>query len=114
MSIDRISTHVLDTGLGVPAVGVPVVLHRLDPDGAGTELGAGITDVDGRVARLNDGPVEPGDYRFDFSTADYFQAAHGVVFYPRITITVTLPDTRDHFHVPVLAGTYSYSTYLGS
>jgi 5-hydroxyisourate hydrolase-like protein (transthyretin family) len=39
---------------------------------------------------------------------------HHRVFYPRITVDVYLDGTRGHYHVPVLASTYSFSTYLGS
>ncbi len=44
-----ISTHVLDTGLGRPAMGVPVRLAVILDDGALKQVGSGITDVDGRV-----------------------------------------------------------------
>jgi 5-hydroxyisourate hydrolase len=112
--IERISTHVLDTSIGKPAVGVPVVLERLAGDGAFAEIGCGVTDADGRVGQLNPEPVEPGEYRLIFDTAAYFTAVHGTVFYPSITLHVQLPASRSHFHIPVLASTFSYSTYLGS
>ena len=112
--IERISTHVLDTSIGKPAAGIPVILELIGADGAADEIGAGVTDVDGRVGHLNRGPVEPGEYRLVFATADYFDIVHGSVFYPAIAIQVRLPTGRDHFHIPVLASTFSYSTYLGS
>jgi 5-hydroxyisourate hydrolase len=112
--IDRISTHVLDTSIGKPAAGIPVLLELIGADGATDEIGTGVTDVDGRVGQLNQGPVEPGQYRLIFATADYFTTVHGAVFYPAIAIQVRLPAGRQHFHIPVLASTFSYSTYLGS
>ena len=111
--IDQLSTHVLDTVAGAPAAGVPVTLELVGPDGSTTAAGAGSTDADGRVGLLNTAPLEPGRYRLTFVTGQYFTERHGSAFYPRILVEVTLFD-RDHFHVPVLAGTYSYSTYLGS
>ncbi len=114
MSIDRLSTHLLDTGTGRPAAGVPIVLEHLGPDGTATVVGQGVTDDDGRVGRVNSGVLEPGEYRLVFSTAEYFAAVHGQVFYPRIAVQVMLPDGRTHFHIPVLASTFSYTTYLGS
>ena len=109
-----LSTHLLDTSIGKPAAGVPVSLDQIDPDGAGSPVGAGTTDADGRIARLNPEPLGPGEYRLTFVTADYFRTVHGQVFYPRITVDILLPATRNHFHIPVLASTFSYSTYLGS
>ena len=111
--IDRLSTHVLDTVAGAPAAGIPVTLELIGPDDATTVAGAGSTDADGRVGTLNAAPLVPGHYRLTFGTEKYFAGQHGSAFYPRIVVEVTLFD-RDHFHVPVLAGTYSYSTYLGS
>ena len=111
--IERLSTHVLDTVAGAPAAGIPVILELVGPDQVTTVAGAGDTDTDGRVGLLNAAPLVPGDYRITFGTGKYFAARHGSAFYPRIVVEVTLFD-RDHFHVPVLAGTYSYSTYLGS
>ena len=112
--IDRISTHVLDTSIGKPAAGIPVILELVGVDGTTDEIGAGVTDVDGRVGQLNQGSVEPGEYRLTFATADYFTAVHGAAFYPAIAIQIGLSAGREHFHIPVLASTFSYSTYLGS
>lgn len=111
--IDKVSTHVLDTVIGGPAAGIPVTLDLLSADGGTTPAGSGTTDADGRVGQLNPAPLEPGSYRLTFVTGGYLDAQHGAVFYPRIVVEVKLFDRR-HFHVPVLAGTYSYSTYLGS
>jgi 5-hydroxyisourate hydrolase len=58
--------------------------------------------------------VPAGPYRLVFDTVGYFAGVHHRVFYPRITVDVYLDGTRGHYHVPVLASTYSFSTYLGS
>ncbi len=113
-SIKIFSTHVLDTSIGKPAAGIPVRLEQMRPDGSSVQVGGGTTDSDGRVSRLNPEPLEPGEYRLAFATAEYFDSVHGVVFYPRIAVDVLLPPAREHFHIPVLASTFSYSTYLGS
>lgn len=111
--IRALSTHVLDTVAGAPAAGIPVALELLGADGNAVPVGTGDTDADGRVGKLNDEPLEPGRYRLTFYTQQYSTQRHGSAFYPRIVLEVELFD-RDHFHLPVLAGTYSYSTYLGS
>jgi 5-hydroxyisourate hydrolase len=97
-----LSTHVLDTMSGRPAVGVRV---RLDG------VRAGVTDEDGRL-RL---PAVPaGVHRLSFDTADYF-AAHGVPsFHPEVVVAFTVEDPDRHYHVPLLAGPYAYTTYRGS
>ena len=113
-AIDRLSTHLLDTTMGRPAAGIPVVLERITAHGDSQEVGTGITDLDGRVGQLNADALAPGQYRLVFSTAAYFESVHGAVFYPSIAVHVLLPPDRAHFHIPVLASTFSYSTYLGS
>ena len=52
--------------------------------------------------------------RLVFDTVGYFVGVHHRVFYPRITVDVYLDGGRGHYHVPVLASMYSFSTYLGS
>ncbi len=111
--IGRVSTHLLDTTLGTPAAGIPVTLSRVEGDLV-AGIGRAVTDADGRVGALNGEPLEPGVFRIEFDTAGYFAAAHGRVFYPRILVEVVLDGARDHYHVPVLAGSFAFSTYLGS
>ena len=112
--IDRISTHILNTTLGVPALGIPGVIERLETGGHWLKVGAGTSDADGRIGQINGMPVAPGDFRITLDTADYFQAMAGAVFYPSIVLSFRLDGARSHYHLPVLASTYSYSTYLGS
>ena len=109
--VERLSTHVLDVAAGKPAAGVPVVLVR-DRDGA--VLGRGTTDEDGRVARLNVEPIAPGDVTLTFDVDAYMSGTHGTVFHPRISVHVRLDGGRAHYHLPVLAGPFSHTTYLGS
>ncbi|WP_018331022.1 hydroxyisourate hydrolase [Actinomycetospora chiangmaiensis] len=109
--IERLSTHVLDVAAGRPAEGVGVTLVR---DGDAVELGRGTTDADGRVAQLNDEPLDPGDVTLSYDVAAYMTRTHGTVFHPRITVHVRLDGARSHYHLPVLAGPFSHTTYLGS
>ncbi|MBM9467863.1 hydroxyisourate hydrolase [Nakamurella leprariae] len=113
-TIARLSTHVLDTVLGRPAAGVPAVLEQLGPDGDHVTVGHGTTDADGRIAELNRQPLGPGEYRIVLGTAGYYADRHGSVFFPSISVQVLLDGAREHYHVPVLISTFSYSTYLGS
>ncbi|MGB3684560.1 MAG: hydroxyisourate hydrolase [Ornithinimicrobium sp.] len=105
-----LSTHVLDTSLGLPAQGVPITLHTL----AGDSLGAGSTDADGRIGTIGPERLAVGDYRLTFDSGSYFAAAGTTAFYPEITIAFTISDAEAHCHVPVLLNPYGYSTYRGS
>ena len=114
MTISRLSTHVLDTTLGRPAAGITAVLEHIAPDGTSVEVGRGITDADGRIQQLNAPELAAGEYRLGLVTGGYFQDHHGEVFYPNIVVQFVLSGDRSHYHIAVLASTYSYATYLGS
>jgi 5-hydroxyisourate hydrolase len=107
--MSHITTHVLDTALGRPAAGIPVVL--LDADGV--ILDTASTDPDGRVGTLGADEVEPGVYRLVFDTAEYYELLGQTSFFPRVTIDFTIADAN-HYHVPVLLSPFAYSTYRGS
>ena len=98
-----ITTHVLDTAKGRPAVGVPIRLVREEQ-----VLFEGVTDNDGR-ARLLD-RAERGVYRLTFDTGAY--DANG--FFPEATIVFLIEETEQHYHVPLLLSPFGYATYRGS
>lgn len=112
--ITRLSTHVLDAALGRPAGGIPVVLESVSPDGGCVLVGEGVTDEDGRVHQVNTAALAPGEYRLSLATASYFTTHHGTVFYPAVAVAFVLDGARPHYHIAVLASTFSYTTYLGS
>lgn len=103
-----ISTHVLDTAQGRPAVGVSVLLTDVAGDTT-----AAVTDEDGR-ARLADGRLRPGTYQLLFATAEYFARAGVPTFYPGVTVAFSVTDGDAHHHVPLLISPFAYSTYRGS
>ncbi|MFI5362672.1 MAG: hydroxyisourate hydrolase [Elusimicrobiota bacterium] len=108
-----ITTHVLDTALGRPAAGVPVVLAKAN-GARWTDLGRGVTDADGRCKGLmKDGTLRKGAYRLTFGVAAYFKRTKRTGFYPSISIAFTVRDSRHH-HVPLLLCPWGYSTYRGS
>ena len=109
-----ISTHVLDTAKGRPAVGLAVTLSRRGAGGAWTVLGKGVTDRDGRVADLSSDRIDAGEYRLDFGTAAYFKAAGTEAFYPEVVVAFTVTDAGAHHHVPLLLSPFGYSTYRGT
>lgn len=115
--MNRISTHVLDTTLGLPAAGVVVHLEKAEPTGTWTTLKTAATDADGRCANLlepNSPTAVPGEYRLRFETGSY-HAAHSVnSLYPFVEITVTVREGDTHLHVPLLLSPNGYTTYRGS
>lgn len=109
--MSALSTHVLDTSFGGGADGITVTLSTRD----GRELGSGVTDGDGRVARLGPDRLEEGAYVLRFDTEAYFTSSGTASwFYPEITVTFHVLNEADHYHVPVLLSPFGYSTYRGS
>lgn len=106
-----ITTHILDTSRGKPAVNVGVKLEARR-DSAWHEVGRGETDSDGRCKTLAPGDVPPGIYRLCFDTGSYFRERHTETFFPEIVVIFTV--TEGKYHVPLLVSPYGYSTYRGS
>jgi 5-hydroxyisourate hydrolase len=104
-----LSTHVLDTSRGRPAVGVAVRLETVD----GEVLGDGVTDDDGRIGRLGPDPLERGDYVVRFDTGAWFATQGTDAFYPEVAVTFRVA-ADEHHHVPLLLNPFGYSTYRGS
>jgi 5-hydroxyisourate hydrolase len=93
-----VSTHVLDTGSGRPAVGVRVELVR------GTDvMESAETDDDGRIAELATG-LDPGRYALVFWPPS--------PFFTRVELEVDLE--HGHYHVPLLVSPYGCASYRGS
>jgi 5-hydroxyisourate hydrolase len=108
--VSNLTTHVLDSALGRPAVGVAVRLESAD----GTTLASGRTDDDGRAPGLVAVPLAAGDYRLVFDTGGYHRATGQRGFYPEVSVVFTVTDPEQHHHVPLLLAPYAYSTYRGS
>ncbi|MBC6448789.1 hydroxyisourate hydrolase [Actinokineospora xionganensis] len=101
-----LSTHVLDTARGKPAVGIPV-RHDERRDGQWREVDRGETDTDGRIFGW---AADPGEHRLVFDTGEYLGPT---AFYPEVVVAFMVRDDRHH-HVPLLISGYGYSTYRGS
>jgi 5-hydroxyisourate hydrolase len=103
-----VSTHVLDAGTGRPAAGMAVRLLAGDH-----EVGAGVTDDDGRC-RLAGGATAAGTHRLVFDTGAWFAGQGRETFFPEVVLTFEVRDPGAHHHVPLLLAPYAYSTYRGS
>ena len=111
----QITTHVLDTSLGRPAAGVPVILEFHTAAETWTEAGRGSTDQDGRCKNLSTkDSLQPGTYRLTFDTSAYFSTRKIPGLYPQVIIVFEIKNAHEHYHIPVLLSPYGYSTYRGS
>jgi 5-hydroxyisourate hydrolase len=111
-----ISTHVLDTELGLPAAGVHVILYKLGEDNRPIRLTQALTDDDGRVRDLLERAMAPGDYRLEFNLAGELHPGSGddSRFFRRLSVDLRVEDTGRSYHVPLLLSSFSMTTYRGS
>ncbi len=116
----RISTHVLDTCNGFPARGVKIELWELSANGDRRMIAGTQTNHDGRTDQplIGGRPVPIGRYELHFHMADYF-ARSGMrladpPFLDVVPIQFAVAEPEAHYHVPLLATPWSYSTYRGS
>jgi 5-hydroxyisourate hydrolase / 2-oxo-4-hydroxy-4-carboxy-5-ureidoimidazoline decarboxylase len=110
-----ITTHVLDTARGGPAVGMTVILEMRHAS-EWSPIGRGTTDESGRVTSLTtDKELAPGTYRLTFDTGTYHRdQGVGMPFFPEAKITFSVRDPDEHYHVPLLLSPFGYSTYRGA
>lgn len=126
---DPITCHVLDTSTGLPARNLHVSLTLLKPLGPSTPFTA-LTDADGRITSwgAQAGPAlsdifenasehEASEaemvWSLRFDTGAYF--GPGRTFWPEVDVRFFVRRGRaERYHVPVLLGPWSYTTYRGS
>jgi 5-hydroxyisourate hydrolase len=114
-----LTTHVLDTMNGCPAAGMLVGLYRVK-DGQATLIRQLALNHDGRAdgPLLDDSNFATGTYRLVFEVAAYFRG-RGVElpqppFVDAVPIDFGMSNPLAHYHVPLLASPWAYSTYRGS
>lgn len=130
MSSERpfITCHVLDTVSGKPAPGITVSLTLLAPSNDSQTSWTASTNGDGRVTmweasgtQLNDKVASikqsssAGDqmlWKLTFDTESYF--GKGNTFWPEVDLKFAAKVDEEHYHVPLLLGPWSYTTYRGS
>jgi 5-hydroxyisourate hydrolase len=106
-----LSTHVLDTGSGLPAAAIAVTADRYE--GASWQhIVTARTDDDGRIGELVGAEQWcAGRWRLVFATGAYLGPD---AFWPEVVVTFAVADAARHHHVPLLLSRYGYSTYRGS
>jgi 5-hydroxyisourate hydrolase len=114
-----LTTHVLDTTRGRPAAGVKIELYELR-DGHPHLVATATTNSDGRTDAPLIGAQDAhiGTYELLFHIGSYFWAQGVAVadppFLDIVPIRFAVADPAAHYHVPLVATPWSYSTYRGS
>jgi 5-hydroxyisourate hydrolase len=118
-AMGKLTTHVLDTANGCPAAGMLVTLYKMDGDTA-TQVRQITLNHDGRAdAPLLEGAAfVRGRYRLVFGVAAYFRQLGAALsdppFLDEVPLDFGLATIGQHYHVPLLASPFAYSTYRGS
>ena len=116
----KLTTHVLDTAHGCPAADLTVELWSIDQhSGQKTLLKTIKTNADGRTDAplLAETELKIGFYELVFAIGPYFAQQLELpspAFLDRVPIQFGIADPTAHYHVPLLASPWSYSTYRGS
>ena len=115
-----LSTHVLDTMHGTPAAGMAVELHTTQGE-TSTLVKRFVLNTDGRNpdGMLYDhASLKTGTYRLVFDVAAYFKSRDVDLpeppFLDKVSLDFGVAHEDQHYHVPLLASPWSYSTYRGS
>jgi 5-hydroxyisourate hydrolase len=114
--VSGLTTHVLDSVHGAGAAGVRVTLGIREGENFRLICTA-LTRENGRAELLEASEVTVGEYEIVFALADYFRA-RGVAmaepcFFDEVPIHFAIADPRRHYHVPLIASPWTYSTYRG-
>jgi 5-hydroxyisourate hydrolase len=116
----RLTTHVLDTASGRAAAGVRIELWAIVGSDGRRLLKTTSTNADGRTdAPLLDGAdFAAGRYELVFRIGAYFADSGAVVsnppFLDEVPLRIGVADPASHYHVPLLASPWNYTTYRGS
>ena len=123
-----ITCHVLDTVSGKPGANIDVKLKLISPAQATNVDWTAKTNNDGRVPAWTSSSTEINDvvakvkselgsddqmvWSLTFDTESYF--GKGKTFWPEVELRFAAKKEEEHYHVPLLLGPWSYTTYRGS
>lgn len=126
MSKPPITCHVLDTSTGRPAEAIAVTLTLLKPLGPVPPFRA-TTNADGRVNSWTqmEGPTmeevieamtkeghELMEWALRFDSGSYFGSTQ--TLFPEVEVRFFVTGGGQRYHIPLLLGPWSYTTYRGS
>ncbi len=110
----HLSCHVLDTARGKAADGIKIELFR-----EGRLILESVTNHDGRTEAplLSGEPLRTGRYELRFHVEDYYAGWPNVTdppWYDVIPVRFGVSDPEGRYHIPLLLGAWTYTTYRGS
>ncbi len=110
----HITTHALDTSMGIPAKQMLITLKGLR-NNEWKPISVGVTNNDGRISDILPAGrfLNAGVYTMVFKTEGYYKANQQNGFYPEVSIQFEVMD-KSHYHIPLLINPFGYSTYRGS
>ncbi len=117
----KLTTHVLDTVKGSPAIAMTIELWSIDStSNQKTLLKTVKTNDDGRTHEplLKEEEFKAGIYELVFHADAYFRQYINDLpqppFLEKVPLRFGIADLNSHYHVPLLTSPWSYSTYRGS
>ena len=123
---DPITCHVLDLVTGRPAPNLAVSLSLTLPLTPSATFRS-MTNADGRITNWQGQDESSLEsvvnalsvnwegktvWALKFETGTYFGDEH--TFFPQVEVQFFMSPTEGHYHVPLLLGPWSYTTYRGS
>jgi 5-hydroxyisourate hydrolase len=114
-----LTTHVLDVANGKPGEGIKIEFSVLEGE-TYKLLKTVHTNADGRNAEplLTPENMKAGKYQLVFYIGEYFAKLGTQLpnppFLEKAVIQFGMADATAHYHVPILASPWSYTTYRGS
>ena len=113
-----LTTHVLDTSKGKPAVNLKIGLYKIVNEQKHL-IDTFITNEDGRINKplISAEDLEQIDYELLFHVGDYLKKQNinlKNIFLDLIPIRFYVYNRYEHYHVPLLLSPFGYSTYRGS
>lgn len=114
LKVSQITTHILDTSVGVPGKNICIQLQLFNNNQWQT-IAQGRTNNDGRIPDLlpQNKNLKPSIYKMVFHCGEYYQQQNIKTFYPMVEILFNTFD-EEHYHVPLLLNPFGYGTYRGS
>ena len=113
-----LTTHVLDTSKGRPAVNLKIALYKIINEQKEL-IDTFITNNDGRINEplISAENLEEITYELLFYAGDYLKKQNNNlknIFLDQIPIRFSVNSRVEHYHVPLLLSPFGYSTYRGS
>jgi 5-hydroxyisourate hydrolase len=110
--MSQVTTRIIDTLTGLPVDGIMIVLEKHVRAEEWHELTHTYADEDGNAKDLLSEGINliPGMYRLAIPVGTHYEKMGITAVFPVIYAMFEIKD-RQNYHIPVLAGPYSYTVY---